>query len=167
LLLRGKVINNKELLISVIGAFIAVLMAGFFSNVILNSTNSPLIIASAGASAMLMFGLPNSPVSRPYNLIVGHTVSAIVGVSCYYLVGDVIVSSSLAISLSLLFMSLFKCMHPPGGATAVIAVIGGETIHQLGYAFAIMPIFLNSLILLIVAIAVASFRDKNPFEDYL
>ncbi len=142
-------------------------MAGFFSNVILNSTNSPIIIASAGASAMLMFGLPNSPVSRPYNLIIGHAVSAIVGVSCYYLVGDIIISSSLAIALSLLFMHMFKCMHPPGGATAVIAVVGGETIHQLGYAFVIMPIFFNSLILLIVAIAVGSFRDKNPFENYL
>jgi CBS domain-containing membrane protein len=159
--------GNKELLISAIGAFIAVAMAGFFSNVILASTQSPMIIASAGASAMLMFGLPHSPVSRPYNLIVGHTVSAVVGVSCYYLVSSPILSASLAIPLALVAMHFFKCLHPPGGATAVTAVVGGEAIHQLGYSFVIMPIFLNSLILLVVAIAVASFRDKNPFEDYL
>jgi CBS domain-containing membrane protein len=168
LLKKGeRLINHKELLISIIGAFIAVAMAGFFTNVILSSTDSPLIIASAGASAMLMFGLPHSDVSHPYNLIAGHTVSAVVGVSCYYLVSDPIISSSLAISLALLIMSLLKCMHPPGGATAVIAVVGGEAIHQLGYMFVVMPIFLNSLMLLVVAIAVASFRDKNPFENYL
>jgi len=159
--------ENKELFISAIGAFIAVAMAGFFSSVILFSTDTPLIIASAGASAMLMFGLPHSVVSRPYNLIAGHTVSAIVGVSCYQWIANPIFSVSLAISVALVAMHFFKCMHPPGGATAVTAIIGGEAIHQLGYGFIIMPIFLNSLILLVVAIAVGSFRDKNPFEYYL
>lgn len=159
--------KNKELFISAIGAFIAVFIAEFFSNVILESAGHPLIIASAGASAMLMFGLPYTPASRPYNLIVGHTVSAIVGVSCYYLIADPLLSTSVAIPSALVAMQLFKCMHPPGGATAVIAVVGGEAIHQLGYLFVIMPIFFNSLVLLVVALAVGSFRDKNPFEEYL
>ncbi|BAS67102.1 HPP family protein [Bathymodiolus septemdierum thioautotrophic gill symbiont] len=157
--------NNKELLISAIGAFIAVFVAGFFSNIILQNFNSPLIIASAGASAILMFGLPHALVSRPWNLIVGHTVSAIIGVSCFYLIANTLLATSVAIPLALVGMHLLKCMHPPGGATAVTAIIGGEMIHHLGYAFVIMPIFFNSLILLIVAIAVGSFRDKNPFED--
>ncbi len=159
--------DNKELFVSAIGAFIAVAMAGFFSNAILVSTDSPLIIASAGASAMLMFGLPHAPVSHPWNLIGGHTVSAIVGVTCYYLISDALLSTSVAIPLALVVMHLLKCMHPPGGATAVTAIIGGEAIHQLGYIFVVIPIFFNSLILLVVAISVASFRDKNPFEDYL
>ncbi len=159
--------ETKELIISAIGAFIAVAMAGFFSNVILATTHSPLIIASAGASAMLMFGLPHAPVSRPWNLIGGHMVSAIVGVTCYYLIADALLSTSVAIPVALIAMHLLRCMHPPGGATAVTAIIGGEAIHQLGYIFVIIPIFFNSLILLIVAISVASFRDKNPFEDLL
>jgi len=163
----GRVVKTKELIISAFGAFISVAMAGFFSNVILQSTTSPIIIASAGASAMLMFGLPHSPVSLPRNLIGGHTVSAIVGISCYYLIGDVILSTSVAIALSLIAMHFLRCMHPPGGATAVTAIIGGEAVHQLGYLFVILPIFLNSLILLVVAIAIGSFRPKNPFEDYL
>ncbi|MBT3186515.1 MAG: HPP family protein [Candidatus Thioglobus sp.] len=142
-------------------------MAGFFSNVILETTDSPLIIASAGASAMLMFGLPHAPVSRPWNLIGGHMVSAIVGVTCYYLISDTLLATSIAIPVALVAMHLLKCMHPPGGATAVTAIIGGEAIHQLGYIFVVIPIFFNSLILLIVAISVASFRDKNPFEDLL
>jgi CBS domain-containing membrane protein len=160
-------VETKELIISAIGAFIAVAMAGFFSNVILETTDSPLIIASAGASAMLMFGLPHAPVSRPWNLIGGHMVSAIVGVTCYYLISDTLLATSIAIPVALVAMHLLKCMHPPGGATAVTAIIGGEAIHQLGYIFVVIPIFFNSLILLIVAISVASFRDKNPFEDLL
>jgi CBS domain-containing membrane protein len=73
----------------------------------------------------------------------------------------------IAIPLSLVAMHFLRCMHPPGGATAVTAIIGGTTIHNLGYAFVIMPIFFNSLILLTVAMAIATFRDKNPFEDCL
>lgn len=157
----------KELFISALGAFIAVATAGFFSNVILASTNTPLIVASAGASAMLVFGLPHALVSRPWNLIGGHMVSAIVGVTCCYLISDTLLSTSIAIPIALIAMHLLKCMHAPGGATAVTAIIGGEAVHQLGYAFVILPIFFNSLILLIVAISIASFREKNPFEDLL
>lgn len=159
--------KTKELVISSVGAFIAVGLAGFFSNAVLMSTHSPLIIASVGASAMLIFGLPYAQVSRPWNLVGGHLVSAFVGVSCYYLITDPLLSTSLAIPIALLVMHRLKCLHPPGGATAVTAIVGGETIHQLGYVFVIVPIFFNSLILLIVAIAVASFRDKNPFEEFL
>ncbi len=129
---------NKELLISAIGAFIAVAASGFFSNVILQSTNSPLIIASVGASAMLIFGLPHALVSRPWNLIGGHSVSAVVGVTCFYLITDMLLATSIVIPLALVAMHFLKCMHPPGGATAVTTIIGGEAIHQLGYAFVIM-----------------------------
>ncbi|SFV85202.1 CBS-domain-containing membrane protein [hydrothermal vent metagenome] len=156
--------DNKELLISAVGAFIAIVIAEFFSNVILQSTNHPLVIASTGASAMLVFGLPHASVSRPWNLVGGHSVSAIVGVTCFYLINDTLLATSFVIPLALIAMHFLKCMHPPGGATAVTAIIGGETIHQLGYAFVIMPIFFNSLVLLIMAIMVGSFRDKNPFE---
>jgi len=159
-------VSNKELLISAVGAFIAVVMAEFFSSVILQSANSPLIVASTGASAIVIFGSPHALVSRPWNLIGGHSVSAIVGVACFYLITNTLLATSVAIPLSLVAMHFLKCMHPPGGATAVTAIIGGTTIHNLGYAFVIMPIFFNSLILLTVAMAVATFRDKNPFEDY-
>ncbi len=164
---RGRLVENNELIISAVGAFIAVAIAGFFSNIILTSAGSPLIIASAGASAMLMFGLPHSEVSRPRNLVVGHSISAFVGVTCYYSIPDALLSTSVAIPVALVLMHLLKSMHPPGGATAITAIIGGETVHQLGYAFVIMPIFMNSLVLLVVALAVASFRSKNPFESYL
>ncbi len=156
--------SEKEFVISIVGAFIATLFASFFSSKILEAEDIPLILASTGASAILLFSLPFSPVSQPWNLVGGHLVSAVVGVSCYYLVPHELVASSLSIPFSMLFMHHLRCMHPPGGATAITAVIGGANVHALGYAFVIIPVFINSIILLSIAMAIATFRDENPFE---
>ncbi len=65
----------------------------------------------------------------------------------------------------MLVMHQTGSMHPPGGATAVTAVIGGAGVHELGYYFVIVPVFFNSIILLSIAMAVATFRERNPFTD--
>ena len=93
-----------------------------------------MILASTGASAMLIFVLPHSPVSRPWNIVGGRLVSAFVGGSCLLLIESPRFSSSTAIALVMVSMHLFRCMHPPGGATAVTAAIGSEQIKMLGYA---------------------------------
>jgi len=159
-----RVMSEKEFIISIVGAFVGTLIASFFSNTILEAEAMPLILASTGASAILVFSLPFSHVSRPWNLVGGHLVSAIVGVSCYFLISDPVLASSLSIPFSMLFMHHLRCMHPPGGATAITAVIGGTSVHALGYAFVIIPVFVNAIILLSIAMAIATFRDENPFE---
>ncbi len=141
--------KEKELLASIVGAFIATLCASFFSYSILEAGQSQLVLASTGASAMLIFGLPHANVSQPWNLVGGHVVSALVGISCYKLIGSNVLASSLAIGLAMQAMVTLRCMHPPGGATAVTAVIGGETVNNLGYAFVIIPVFFNTIIGLI------------------
>ncbi len=156
--------SEKEFIVSIIGAFIGTLIASFFSNTILQAEDMPLILASTGASAILIFSLPFSPVSQPWNLVGGHLVSAFVGVSCYFLIPNELLASSLSIPLAMLFMHYLRCMHPPGGATAITAVIGGANVHALGYAFVIVPVFVNAIILLSIAMAIATFRDENPFE---
>jgi CBS domain-containing membrane protein len=156
--------SEKEFIISIVGAFIGTLLASFFSNMILTAEDMPLILASTGASAILIFALPFSPVSQPWNLVGGHLVSAFVGVSCYFLVPDELLAASLSIFFAMFFMHYLCCMHPPGGATAITAVVGGANVHAMGYAFIIIPVFINSIILLSIAMAVATFRDKNPFE---
>lgn len=156
--------SEKEFIISIVGAFISTLIASFFSHTILAAEDMPLILASTGASAILLFSLPFSPVSQPWNLVGGHLVSAAAGVSCYYLVPHELVAASLSIPFSMLFMHHLRCMHPPGGATAITAVIGGVNVHALGYAFVIIPVFVNTIILLSIAMAIATFRDENPFE---
>lgn len=155
--------SNKEMYISIVGAFIATLLASFFSNTILEAEGTPMVLASTGASAMLIFGIPHSPVSQPWPIVGGHLLSAVIGITAYYLVPNPILGSSLAIGVAMLAMHYTGCMHPPGGATAVTAVIGGSTVHELGYYFVIVPVFFNSIILVSVAMAVATLREKNPF----
>ncbi len=159
-----RIMSEKEFIISIIGAFIGVLIATFFSNTILRADGLPLILASTGASAILLFSLPFSPVSQPWNLVGGHMVSAFVGVSCYFLVPNELFAASLSIPISMLGMHYLRCMHPPGGATAITAVIGGPNVHALGYAFVIIPVAINAVILLSIAISIATFREENPFE---
>lgn len=157
--------NRTEMTASVVGAFIGTLAATFFSYMLLGADQSPIILASTGASAILIFGMPHVPAAQPWNLVGGHVVSAIVGVSCFKLLPYIIVASAIAIPISMLFMHLLRCNHPPGGATAITAIMGGELIHELGYAFVMAPVFINSIILLSVAMAVATFREKNPFSE--
>lgn len=160
-----KIMSNKEVYVSIAGAFFATLCASFFSFNILQAENHPMILASTGASAMLIFAIPHSPVSQPWPLVGGHIISAFIGISAYYLIPDPIVASSAAIGVAMLLMHHTGSMHPPGGATAVTAVIGGSSVHELGYYFIIVPVFFNSIILLSIAMAIATFREKNPFVD--
>ncbi|WP_229377236.1 HPP family protein [Shewanella woodyi] len=155
--------SNREVFASIIGAFFATLCASFFSNSILEADNMPMILASTGASAMLIFGIPHSPVSQPWPLVGGHLISAFIGISAYSLIPNPILASSVAIGVAMLLMHSTGCMHPPGGATVVTAVIGGANVHELGYYFIIIPVFFNAIILLSIAMAVATFREKNPF----
>ncbi|MBL3590802.1 MAG: HPP family protein [gamma proteobacterium endosymbiont of Lamellibrachia anaximandri] len=159
-----RVMTEKEFVISVVGAFIGTLIATFFSNGILQAEAMPLILASTGASAILIFSLPFSPVSQPWNLVGGHLVSAFAGVSCYLLIPNDLLAASVSIPCAMLLMHLLRCMHPPGGATAITAVVGGANVHALGYAFIVIPVFINAIILLSIAMAIATFRDDNPFD---
>ena len=158
-----KTMSNKEVFISIVGAFVATLLASFFSNSILEAEGMPMVLASTGASAMLIFAIPHSPVSQPWPIVGGHLVSALIGITAYYLIPNAILASSVAIGLAMLAMHFSGCMHPPGGATAVTAVVGGTAVHQLGYYFVIVPVFFNSIILLSIAMAIGTFREKNPF----
>ncbi len=156
--------NNFEVMISIIGAFLATLAASFFSHSILSIDGTSMILASTGASAMLIFGLPNSPASQPWNLVGGNLVSAFVGVSCSLWVANDIFATSIAIPLAMVCMYKLRCMHPPGGATAVTAIVGGASVQELGYAFLLIPVFFNSIIILSLALAAGMLREKNPYE---
>ncbi len=83
------------------------------------------------------------------------------------LVPGELLAASISIPSAMLLMHLFRCMHPPGGATAITAVVGGANVHALGYAFIVIPVFINAIILLSIAMAIATFRDDNPFESRL
>jgi CBS domain-containing membrane protein len=118
----------------------------------LGAADLPIIVAPLGASAVLAFAVPASPLAQPWSVIGGNTVSAVVGVAAWRLIPDVTVAAAVAVGGAILVMSLLRCLHPPGGAAALTAVIGGPAVHAAGFAFALAPVALNSLALAMLAI---------------
>lgn len=111
----------------------------------------PAIVAPLGASAVLVFAVPASPLAQPWSVIGGNTVSALIGVAVYRWVPSPALAAGIAVAGAILAMSLLRCLHPPGGAAALTAVIGGQSVHAAGYAFAFAPVAINSLALVMLA----------------
>lgn len=105
-----------------------------------------------GATAVLLFAVPSSPLAQPWPVVVGNVVAALTGVLVYRTLGSTPLSAALAVSLTLALMFPLRCVHPPGGAVAVTAVIGGAPVHALGFGYALVPIALNSLTLVACAL---------------
>lgn len=148
-------LEKSNIIWSWIGSFLGILVISYIHYDMLNETDLSLVIGSFGASAVLIYGAVNSPLAQPRNLIGGHLLSAFIGVSCYQLFsGNIWFCSAFAVSTSILVMQLTLTLHPPGGATALIAVIGGDSIHEMGYFYLLMPVLSGSFILLIIAFIV-------------
>ncbi|WP_404367408.1 HPP family protein [Sphingomonas sp. MMS24-J45] len=112
----------------------------------------PIIVAPIGASAVLVFAVPASPLAQPWPVIGGNIVSALVGVVVVQHVVNPALAAGLAVGGAILVMSLLRCLHPPGGAAALTAVIGGSAVHAAGWSFAFVPVGLNSLALVALGI---------------
>ena len=157
----------KKIVWSWIGAFCGIyLVAGLAFYTAANPMGSMFVIGSFGASAVLVYGAPLAEFSQPRNLIGGSVISALIGVAVYQVFTDYIVlACALAVSLSIALMYLTRTLHPPAGATALIAVIGGENVHQLGFLYALMPVFIGTVLLLIVALVVNNL-STDPKRHY-
>jgi CBS domain-containing membrane protein len=105
------------------------------------------MLAAVGASSVLMFVLPSGPLSQPWPVIGGYLVSALAGVTCATWVPHLPLAAALAVSGAILAMLWLRCVHPPGGAVALYAVLGGEAVHALGYRFVLMPALANAVLL--------------------
>lgn len=144
--------SHLEKLLSGLGGIIGILAVWFVSSFFLSGESIPLIIASMGASAVLLFAIPHGALSQPWNLLIGHTVSATIGVAVATVIPNIIFAAGLAVGLAILAMHYSRSMHPPGGATALMAVIGGSEIHQLGFTYVLTPVALNAAVILLIAI---------------
>lgn len=126
-----------------------------------------MLIGSFGASAVLLYGAPRSPLAQPRNVIGGHVFSALVGVASHKLLhGQLWVASAVAVSTSIAVMHLTRTLHPPGGATALIAVIGGERIHNLGFAYALAPVGFGALVMVVVALLVNNLARGRRYPEF-
>jgi len=125
------------------------------------------MIGSFGASAVLLYGAIRSPLAQPRNLLGGHILSAIIGVAAYNALPDhVWLAASVAVATAIAVMHVTKTLHPPGGATALIAVIGGKSIHTIGYWYVLVPAGLGALILLAVALLVNNIPKSRKYPEF-
>ncbi|MCJ8519620.1 CBS domain-containing membrane protein [Pseudorhizobium tarimense] len=131
------------------GALVGILLTGLLSRMALGDGGSfPLLIAPMGASAVLLFAAPSSPLAQPWSILGGNLVSATVGITCALLLQDPVMAASAAIAISIGLMLLLNCLHPPSGAVALTAVLSGNAIHDWGYWFVLSPVGINTLLLL-------------------
>jgi CBS-domain-containing membrane protein len=136
-----------------IGAFLGIAAIGLLNSKILPDSDNVFLIGSFGASAVLVYGIINSPLAQPRNLVGGHVISALVGVTIYKFVpGELWLTASLSVALAVVMMQITKTLHPPGGATALIANIGTAKVKALGYWYVLSPVLSGVMILLLVAI---------------
>ena len=156
-------VSHTERLVSTIGGALVICSIFIISRATLGPTGTLLIVPSMGASAVLLFAVPHGALSQPWNVFGGHIISALVGVTCAIVIPNEIIAASLAVGLAIGGMHYLRCIHPPGGATALAAVIGGDITHALGYQFVIAPVMLNVLIMLGVAVA---FNYMFPWRRY-
>lgn len=116
---------------------------GFFATV--------LVVSSMGATAVLLFSVPHGVLSQPWAVVGGHLISAFIGVSCNRFLPTGLYLPAIAVSLAIVAMYYLRCLHPPGGATALTAVVGGSAITQQGYEYLINPVLLNVVVILSTA----------------
>lgn len=144
----------RERLVGCLGALIGIGLTGLVCALVIGTPEHfPLIVAPIGASAVLLFAVPASPLAQPWSIVGGNTISALVGVTVLHFVTDPMIAAGLAVALAILAMSLTKSLHPPGGAAALTAVIGGAAVAKWGFLFPFVPVALNSIILLGVGFA--------------
>jgi CBS-domain-containing membrane protein len=152
-------ISQRERLVTSLGGFIGILGVYFVSNTLLDTQGAAMIVASMGASAVLLFAVPHSALAQPWNVAGGHLVSAVIGVTCARYIPDMLLAAALGVGFAILAMHYLRCIHPPGGATALSAVIGGPAVHVLGYGYVVEPILINTLVILAIAIVFNALFD--------
>lgn len=144
-------VARKHILLGSIGAGTGLAVTSMFSHWLLGEMNL-WFIAPMGASAVLLFGVPSSPLAQPWSIVGGNVVSALIGVTVGMWVPQLALACGLAAGLAIAAMYFLRCLHPPGGAVALTAILGGAGGHSAGYHFVLTPVLLNSAMLALLAI---------------
>jgi len=158
-------VARREIAYGMLGAFLGIFSAAWLSQQMLHGFN-PWFIAPMGASAVLLFAVPSSPLAQPWSLMGGNLVASLIGVTCArLLMPDVALACGAAAGLAIGAMFALRCLHPPSGAVALTAVLGGPAIANLGYAFVLWPVAIDSLLLMMMALVFnVSVRRRYPHQ---
>jgi len=147
-------LNIKAKVLSLLACFCAIFFIAIITQTFIGTSNAPIIVASMGASAVILFFIPNSPLAQPWPFVGGQLCSAFIGISCALNISETASSAAVAVGLSVLVMLLLRCLHPPGAATALAPVMAGDSITSLGYSFMLVPVSINLGFMLILTIII-------------
>jgi CBS-domain-containing membrane protein len=139
-----------------------VLICRFFVGV----EGAGLLVASMGASAVLLFAAPEGPLSQPWPVLAGHGISAVIGVACARYVPEPLLASALAVGAAIGIMRGLRCVHPPGGATALAAVIGGAPVRALGMQYVLTPVLVNAAAIVLLAVVFHGLGAQRRYPAY-
>ena len=160
-------IHLKEIGWSWLAALAGIGLVAWLNEAIFSPQDMLLLVGSFGASAVLIYGISQSPLAQPRNFVGGQLIGAMVGVASWKLFSHTPwFAAAFAVATAIALMHLTRTIHPPGGATALIAVIGGESIHRLGFAYVLCPILTGTLILLIVALIVNNVVKWRRYPEF-
>jgi CBS-domain-containing membrane protein len=160
-------VGLTEIALSWLGAFIGIAAVAVVESLVLEGTDLALMFGPFGASAVLVYGAIKSPLAQPRNLVGGHFFSAVVGVAAFKIFeGQPMLAGATAVATAIAVMHATKTLHPPGGATALIAVVGGQKIHSLGFLYAVVPAAAGAAILLIVALLFNNIPKTRRYPEF-
>jgi CBS domain-containing membrane protein len=160
---KETLVDFREHMWTFLGSFTGIGLIGLLNSYFFTLHDNLFLIGSFGASSVLIYGIINSPLAQPRNLIGGHLICAFVGVTIHHLIPEGWVAAGLAVSVSIVLMQITKTLHPPGGATALIAIIGSEKIHALGYWYLVTPILAGVIILFVVALVFNNITSHRKY----
>lgn len=143
--------THQEKLISGLGATLSLLLVYWVTHIGFAGEGALWVTGSMGASAVLVFAMPHGVLSQPWSVVGGHTISAAFGVACLIWLPPGPWLAACAVGGSIMLMMYARCLHPPGGATAMIAVLGGPAIESAGFSFVLYPILLDALLIIAAA----------------
>ncbi len=158
----AQTVRWKERLRAALCAFVGLLFTYLIGKQALGaSSDLPYLIAPMGASSILVFCVPASPMAQPWPVLGGNVISALIAVACLHTIHDPALAAAIAVALSICAMFALRCLHPPSGAVALTTVLGGHAVATAGYSFALMPVGLNSLVLVCLGLLLNSASGRR------
>lgn len=150
-------VSLAEKLVATLGGGLALLALVGITTQVVPGAGGRAVIASMGASAVLLFAVPHGALSQPWPVLGGHLLSAFIGVLCARSIDHPALAAACAVGFAIGAMHHFRCIHPPGGATALTAVLGGPAIYDLGFHYVLMPVMANGLAMVLLAVLINAF----------
>lgn len=146
-------VSTRERLVAALGGGVAIGLMLLITHALMPGLGGTALVLSMAATTVLLFAVPHGALSQPWPVLGGHVLSAAIGVACARWIPNEALAAGCAVGGAIAVMHATKCIHPPGGSTALIAVLGGGSVHALGFGFVIAPVAVNAALLLGLAIA--------------